>query len=105
MRSVATQLESLVKDLPLVRWSGEHAQLHDLWGELLATELDADGRHVAAVAAAAVVRERRDIDRAIDLASEVEAWDDVVISLSAAVQHGVGGGLSAQQLRRWRWSC
>ena len=95
-------LEALVKDLPLVRWSGEHAQLHDLWGELLATELGDDDRSAAAVAAAAVVRRRRDIDRAIDLASEVEAWDDVVTSLSAAVQHGVGGGLSAQQLRRWR---
>ena len=52
-------LEALVKDLPLVRWSGEHAQLHDLWGELLATELGDDDRSAAAVAAAAVVRRRR----------------------------------------------
>jgi DNA-binding SARP family transcriptional activator len=95
-------LDLLLADLPLVRWAGEHAQLHDLWTDLLVHELTEDDRRQAAVAAAAVARDRRDIDRAVDLAASVEAWDDVLDSLSAAVCDGVDGGLGAQQLRRWR---
>ncbi|MGK2948471.1 MAG: BTAD domain-containing putative transcriptional regulator [Acidimicrobiales bacterium] len=95
-------LEQLVVDLPLVRWSADRAQLHDLWVDLLAGELDDEQRMAAALAAAGVARNRREIDRAIDLASAAGAWEDVVDSISAAVEHGVGGGLSAHQLRRWR---
>lgn len=97
-----TSLDELVDGLPLVRWSGEIAQLHDLWADLLAGELDAPRRSAAANAAAAVARRHRDIDRAIDLGRLVDDWDDVGESLRAAVRHGVDGGLRADQIRRWR---
>lgn len=95
-------LGELVADLPLVRWSGEHAQLHDLWGEVLRHELDDGARVAAALAASATHRRRGVLDRAIELAADVAAWDDVETSMAAAVRIGVDGGLRADQLLRWR---
>ncbi len=95
-------LDDLVAGLPLVRWSGDDAQLHDLWGELLIAELDTVARSEAALAAAGVRRRRGEFDRAIMLAASVEQWDDVIESLSAAVLEGVDGGLRSDQLHRWR---
>ena len=95
-------LDDLVAGLPLVRWSGGDAQLHDLWGELLVAELDPAKRSDAALAAAAVLRRRGEFDRAIVLAAAVEQWDDVIESLSAAICEGVDGGLRSDQLHRWR---
>ena len=97
-------LETLVAALPLVRWSGEVAQLHDLWGELLATELEPSVRDAAIGAAATVHRRRGEFDRAIVLNASVEAWDDVIASLAQAIRDGVDGGLRADQLTRWRRS-
>ena len=102
-RAVSDQpLAELVDDLPLVRWDGDRAQLHDLWAELLVDELDPDERRHIALAAAAVHRARGAIDPAIDLARLVDDWDDVAASLAAAVRDGVDGGLRADQLQRWR---
>ena len=95
-------IDDLLDGLPLVRWSGDVAQLHDLWSDLLAGELDDVGRRRAANAAAAVARSRREVDRAIDLARLVDDWADVGESLRAAVRDGVDGGLRADQIRRWR---
>ena len=76
-----TPLAELVSDLPLVRWSGEFAQLHDLWRDLLVPDLSPDERRQAAITAAAVARRQRDIDRAIDLAASVDDRDDIEVSL------------------------
>lgn len=102
-RAVAGQpLADLVADVPLVRWEGERARLHDLWAELLVDELDDEARRAAALAASAIHRGRGDIDPAIDLARLVDDWDDFAASLGAAVSDGVDGGLRSEQLRRWR---
>ncbi len=95
-------LAQLVHDLPLVRWSGEVAQLHDLWRDLLATEITEDDRHAAAAAAAEVLRRAGDVDRAIEVAAAVGAWDDVADTVSVAVRAGVDGGIRTDQLQRWR---
>ena len=97
-----TPLAELVGDLPLVRWSGDFAQLHDLWRDLLVPDLSPDERHHAAITAAEVARRRRDIDRAIDLAASVDDRDDIEVSLRRAVIDGIDGGLRAEQLHRWR---
>lgn len=97
-----TALAELVSDLPLVRWSGEFAQLHDLWRDLLVPDLSPDERRHAAIAAAAVARRQRDIDRAIDLAASVDDRDDIEASLRRAVIDGIDGGLRSEQLHRWR---
>ncbi len=95
-------LPQLVHDLPLVRWSGEVAQLHDLWRDLLATEITDDERLAAASAATAVLRSAGDVDRAIEIGAAVGAWDDVAESVSVAVRAGVDGGIRSDQLQRWR---
>ena len=95
-------LSDLVGDLPLVRWSGEFAQLHDLWRDLLVPDLSPDEQRQAAITAAAVARQQRDIDRAIDLAAMVDDRDDVEVSIRRAVIDGIDGGLRADQLHRWR---
>ena len=98
-------VDTLVGELPLVRRSESGARLHDLWGELLrpATEgaAYADERRLAALAASKVLRSRGEFDRAIDLATQVEAWDDVLESIAAACLVGVDGGLNLGQLERW----
>lgn len=95
-------LEDLVTDLPLVRWDGEEARLHDLWGELLVDELDDDEQVKVALAGTGVLRAAGRFDRAIDLARSVKEWDDLTLSIGAAVRDGVDGGLRADQLRSWR---
>lgn len=95
-------LDELVDGVPLVRWSGQEAQLHDLWGDLLAGELDDAERRDAANSAARVARAQRDIDRAIDLGRSVGDWDDVAESLRTAIRDGVAGGVRAEHIRRWR---
>lgn len=101
--AVADQpLADLVADIPLVRWEGNRAQLHDLWAELLVDELSGDERRAAALAASAIHRDRSEIDPAIDLARLVDDWDDFATSLASAVSDGVDGGLRSDQLRRWR---
>ncbi|MEM7141309.1 MAG: BTAD domain-containing putative transcriptional regulator [Actinomycetota bacterium] len=95
-------LADLIADIPLVRWEGDRARLHDLWAELLVDELDDEARRSAALAASAIHRGRSEIDAAIDLARLVDDWDDFAASLSAAVSDGVDGGLRSDQLRRWR---
>ena len=106
-RAIATattglELEELIADLPLVRWEADAARLHDLWGELLVADLGEGERADAALAAAAVHRDRGAIDTAIELAQSVGAWADVARSLGAAVRDGIDGGLSTEQLHRWR---
>ena len=96
------RLSDLIEDLPLVRWDGSDARLHDLWAELLIDELDAPTRHTAIRAAADVHRAEGRFDRALDLARSIEAWDDVTETLGVAVRESVDGGLLAAQLRRWR---
>ncbi|MEM9464039.1 MAG: BTAD domain-containing putative transcriptional regulator [Actinomycetota bacterium] len=95
-------LDELIADLPLVRWDGDDARLHDLWAELLVDELGATDRTAAALAAAAVHRERGEFDRAIELARSVDEWDDLATTLATAVREGVDGGLGVDQLDRWR---
>jgi DNA-binding SARP family transcriptional activator len=95
-------LAELVAELPLVRWTGDWAQLHDLWGELLDDELTADERAAAAVGAARVARDRGDLERAIGLCTESAAWDELLVTLEHAVARGVVGGLRPQLLGRWR---
>lgn len=95
-------LHDLVADIPLVRWEGDRARLHDLWAELLMDELDQSSRRGAALAASKIHRDRGAIDLAIDLARMVDDWDDVATSLRVAVSDGVDGGLRSEQLRRWR---
>jgi DNA-binding SARP family transcriptional activator len=95
-------LLELIEDLPLVRWDGTDARLHDLWAELLIDELDAPTRHAAIRAATEVHREAGRFDRALDLARSIEAWPDVTRTLGVAVRDSVDGGLLAAQLRRWR---
>ncbi|MEO1058532.1 MAG: AAA family ATPase, partial [Actinomycetota bacterium] len=95
-------LPQLVHDLPLVRWSGEVAQLHDLWRDLLATEITDGDRRSAAAAATGVLRAAGDVDRAIEIGAAVGAWDDVAESVSVAVRAGVDGGIRSDQLQRWR---
>jgi len=97
-------LRQLVDDLPLVRWDGDNAQLHDLWAELLIDELSADDRHEATISACAVHRDANRFDRALDLARGIEAWADVTRTLGVAVRESVDGGLLAARLRRWRSS-
>lgn len=97
-------LDELVGDLPLVRWEGAEARLHDLWGELTADELTGDEQEMLTRAAAAVHRRRGRFDRAIDLARSVEAWSEVTMALGEAVIDSVDGGLQADRLRRWRTS-
>ncbi|MDJ0770602.1 MAG: BTAD domain-containing putative transcriptional regulator [Ilumatobacter sp.] len=95
-------LLDLVGELPLVRWTGGWAQLHDLWGELLADELTEGERAAAAVAAARVARGRNALERAIDLCAEGGADDELLVTLEHAVAQGVVGGLRPQLLRRWQ---
>ncbi len=102
-RAVANvSLESLVGGRPLVRWVDDGARLHDLWGELLDSDLTEQRRRSAALAAAVVHRDAGRFDQAIDLATSVGAWEEVTEILGAAVRDGVDGGLQAAQLRRWR---
>ena len=100
--TTGTGVTNLVADLPLVRWEGDSARLHDLWGELLIADLSADERREAALAAAAVHRDSGQVDTAIELAESVSAWDDVARSLGTAVRDGIDGGVSTEQLHRWR---
>lgn len=95
-------LADLVEQLPLVRWSGGWAQLHDLWGELLADELTTAERAAAAISAARIARDRDDVERAISLCTEGRAWDELLITLEQAVATGVVGGLRPRLLARWR---
>ncbi len=95
-------LGELVHELPLVRWDGPEARLHDLWAELLTGELAGDETDRAIRAANAVHRSAGRFDRAIDLARHSEAWDDVTLTLGMAVRESVDGGLLAARLRRWR---
>ena len=95
-------LTDLVADLPLVRWSGDVAQLHDLWRDLLIPDLGVDDQRTAALAAARVAREQGDADRAIDLAALVDDRDDIEVSIRQAAIEGIDGGIRADQLRRWR---
>lgn len=95
-------LDELTADLPLVRWEGSAARLHDLWSEILVDELTDEARRETALAAAALHRSEGRIDTAIELAQSVDAWPDVATSLGAAVRDGIDGGLSTEQLHRWR---
>lgn len=95
-------LADLVADLPLVRWSGDVAQLHDLWSDLLVPDLGADERRSAALAAARVARERRDIATAIDLAALVGEQHDIETSIRQAAIYGIDGGIRADHLRSWK---
>ena len=95
-------LHDLVEDLPLVRWDGADAQLHDLWAELLVDELEPVDRETAVLAATSVHRASGRFDRALDLARGINAWDDVTRTLGVAVRESVDGGLLASRLRRWR---
>ncbi|MEL6982870.1 MAG: BTAD domain-containing putative transcriptional regulator, partial [Actinomycetota bacterium] len=97
-------IDELVGDLPLVRWEGDEARLHDLWGELTADDLTPAERDRVTRAAAAVHRRRGRFDRAIDLARSVEAWSELTATLGEAVTDSVDGGLQADRLRRWRTS-
>ncbi len=67
-RSVTgTGLQTLLDGLPLVRWSGDVAILHDLWSEILSDSSDDESRRNAARNACSVYRDRGDIDRVIEL--------------------------------------
>ncbi len=94
-------LDELVDGLPLVRWDGDDARLHDLWLEFLADELDDDEVRDAAHTAARVHLDRRDLDRAIVLGSRHRHWDVVNAALLAAIRGGADGGLHAGALEQW----
>ena len=95
-------LETLLADLPLVAWDHTEARLHDLWGELLIPQLSTDEQHEAATAASKVHRAAHRVDRAIELAQSVGDWDDIALTLASVLDHGVGGGVSIDQMQRWR---
>jgi len=96
-----TGLDELLDGLPLVRWSDDTAQLHDLWAELLEGELSSHERRDAALAAGAVHRHRGRIDPAIDLGVVAGSGDDIVRTIAEAVRNGVAGGIHRDRLGRW----
>jgi DNA-binding SARP family transcriptional activator len=94
-------LAELVDGLPLVRWTGDEAQLHDLWVDALSDVLTPDERRSVVSAAAAPLLEHRDFERVVLLGAAVEDWDTVVRALTAAIRDGVDHGMRASQLARW----
>jgi len=101
MAVAGVPIEDLLKDIPLVRWTGDTAVLHDLWGVVLDTELDAATRRGAALKAAKVFRNRREFQRALDLCLLVDADSELVLTIEAALRRGVDGGMHRDDLEDW----
>lgn len=94
-------LVTLLADIPLVRWTGDEAQLHDLWVELLADRLDDAERERIGALAAGHLAELGDHERAIDLHHRTGRPDRVAAEIGDAIRLGVDGGLTERQVRRW----
>ena len=94
-------LAELLAGLPLVRWSGTDAQMHDLWVEALRDVLSLAERRAVVAAAADLLLERRDFERVLLLGADVEDWDVVAGALTAAIRDGVETGIRASQVTRW----
>lgn len=94
-------LDELLDGIPLVRWTGELAQLHDLWAELLDGQLDDTERRAVTSTAAGVYRRRGDFESSITLRALTDDWSAVVDDVGAAIRDGVDGGLVPRELRRW----
>jgi DNA-binding SARP family transcriptional activator len=95
-------LEELIDDLPLI--AGDPAGVarpHDLWAELLDGHLSAGDRREAAVAAAAVLRGRAELERAIELVAGVGAVDELIELVREACLTILDGGLAPDRLDRW----
>lgn len=91
----------LTAGLPLVRWSGTVAILHDLWRDILADSLSAEQRRHAAETVSALYEERRELDAAIDLLTTIGSWSKAEDVMASAVRDGVGSGMQRTTLQRW----
>ncbi|MEM1333086.1 MAG: BTAD domain-containing putative transcriptional regulator [Actinomycetota bacterium] len=94
-------LDTLLADIPLVRWSDDHAYLHDLWAELLTDRLDDTERARIGALGADHFTALGDHERAIDLHHRTGRPDRVATSIGNAIRSGVDGGLTERQVRRW----
>lgn len=94
-------LTELVDGLPLVRWTGDRALMHDLWVGALGDALTLPERRAVVAAAAPVLLERREFERVVLLGAGVEEWEVVTAALAAAVRDGVDSGIRASQISRW----
>lgn len=95
-------LEDLLHGLPLVIGDPKvDARPHDLWLELLADRLAPADRSRAAVAAAAVLRDRGDLDSAIEMVARVGAADEFESLVREACLTILDGGLRPERLARW----
>lgn len=94
-------IDALLDGLPLVRWSGDEATLHDLWVELLDDVLT----HEQRVAAIEVLAERRaslrDFDGAILALAPLERWERVNELMRSSMIDGHGRMVGAEMLQRW----
>ena len=94
-------IDTLLDGLPLVRWSGDDATLHDLWAELLADVLTPAQRVTAIEVLAEHRAEHRDFDGAIIALSSLERWARVKQLMRAAMVDGQGRMVGAEPLQRW----
>lgn len=94
-------LAELTADLPLVRWSGSDARLHDLWIDALRDVLSLEEQCQTVAAVTPTLLERGDFERLLLMAAHVEDWDAVSLALTGAIRDGVETGMQAVQLTRW----
>ncbi len=94
-------LDEVIDGLPLVRWTDDHAQLHDLWIDLLDDALTDDDRRAAADAVTNIHFSRGEYDRAIAINTATAQWPRVEDALAGAVRLGIDGGITAGLLSRW----
>lgn len=95
------EIDSLLDGVPLVRWTGDHAQLHDLWVELLDHDIDHQQRSDVCSTAAAIHRAHGDFDAAVNLRASTDDWPGLIEDIGDAIRLGVDGGLTSGELRRW----
>ncbi|MDE0805341.1 MAG: AAA family ATPase, partial [Acidimicrobiales bacterium] len=95
-------LAALVDGLPLVAGDGRRsARPHDLWFETIGDRLDAAARTAAAVAGAAVLRDRGDLDGAIELVARVDHPSTFRSLVRTACLEAVDRGRHLDRLGRW----